>query len=70
VVLVLVPQKAWAAIAPTADDGMRGEDDRGHHGRCGRANDIHKRLRAVTKASREIGARPGEVATRRRESDV
>jgi hypothetical protein len=40
VVLVLVPQKAWAATAPTADDDMGGEDDLGHHGQCGRANDI------------------------------
>jgi hypothetical protein len=59
VVLVLVPQKAWGATAPIADDGMRREDDRGHHGRCGHANDI----RTVTKG-RESGERPGDIATR------
>jgi hypothetical protein len=41
-----------------ADDGVRAEDDRDHHGRCGRTNDIDRRLYAVTKG-RESGARPG-----------
>jgi hypothetical protein len=42
-----------------ADDGVRGEDDRDHHGRCGRAHDIHRRLYAVTKGRGSV-ASPGE----------